>query len=169
MEPNLAEIISGSFKHIGCDTRNNWITMMFVTKCRYNCFLKQSHIDTCTAAFRELESCGFQFGTFGFAGSHVHFQVDVPKRYSVQGAEIMLKSRSSKRIFEKHPGFRKRYPRGNFWSGYEHHESTGIKNMEESTAYLNDQVRHHNLIIIDDRQLNLAIIVAERDTASPQA
>ncbi|MBI2576866.1 transposase [Candidatus Woesearchaeota archaeon] len=147
------------------DTRNNWITFMFVTKCRFNCFLKQSHIDTCTAAFRELESCDFEFGTFGFGGSHVHFQANVPKRYSVEVAEIMLKSRSSMRMFERHPGFRKRYPRGSFWSGYEHHESTGRKNMEESTAYLNDQVRHHNLAIIDDRQQKLNIL-AERDTAS---
>ncbi|HLD05682.1 MAG TPA: transposase, partial [Candidatus Nanoarchaeia archaeon] len=38
----------------------------------------------------------------------MHLQVDIPKKYSVQVAEIMLKSRSSKRIFEKHPGFHKR-------------------------------------------------------------
>lgn len=163
---------SGSYKVFGSatrDTRNNRVTLMFVTKCRYNCFLKQSHIDTCIAAFRELESCGFEFGTFGFAGTHVHFQVDVPKKYSIQVAEIMLKSRSSIRMFETHPGFHKRYPRGSFWSGYEHHESTGLKNLEESTTYLHDQVRHHNLVIIDDRQSNLVTFVAERDTASPQA
>ena len=62
---------------------------MFVTKYRYNCFLKQSHIDTCTAAFRELEALGFEFGTLGFAGNHVHFQANVPKKYSVRIAEIM--------------------------------------------------------------------------------
>ena len=166
---NMSDTNSGSFKgfdRAACDTRNNWITMMFVTKYRFNCFLKQSHIDTCTAAFRELESCGFVFGTFGFAGCHVHFQVDVPKRYSLVVAEIMLKSRSSMRMFEDHPGFRKRYPRGSFWSGYEHHESTGRKNLEESSAYLHDQVRHHKLVIIDDRQQKLTSRVAERDTAS---
>jgi len=67
----MSDTNSGSFKgfdRAACDTRNNWITMMFVTKYRFNCFLKQSHIDTYTAAFRELESCGFVFGTFGFAG-----------------------------------------------------------------------------------------------------
>ena len=51
---------------------------------------------------------------FGFAWDHVHFQVDIPKKYSVQDAEIMFKSRSAKRMFEKHLGFRKRYPRGSF-------------------------------------------------------
>ena len=163
---------SGSFKVFDCaarDTRNNWVTMMFVTKNRYNCFLKQSHIDTCTEAFHEFEGCGFEFAEFGFAGSHVHFQVNVPKKYSIEVAEIMLKSRSSQRIFEHHPGFHKRYPRGSFWSGYEHHESTGNKNLEESAVYLRDQVRHHNIRIIDDRQNPLSAFAAEPDTASPNS
>jgi REP element-mobilizing transposase RayT len=161
----MIDVTSGSFKLVGCDTRNNWVTMMFVTKCRYNCFGKQSHIDTCTAAFRELEALGFKFGTFGFAGTHVHFQVDVPKRYSVQNAEIMLKSRSSKRMFEKHPGFQKRYPRGSFWSGYEHHESAGRKDFEESANYILDQQHHHGIVVIDDRQQKLQDFTADRDTA----
>jgi REP element-mobilizing transposase RayT len=167
---NMANVDSGSFKGFDCaarDTRNNWVTMMFVTKNRYNCFLKQSHIDTCTAAFREFEGCGFEFAVFGFAGSHVHFQVNVPKKYSVEVAEIMLKSRSSQRMFEEHPGFHKRYPRGSFWSGYEHHESTGKKSLEESAAYLRDQVRHHNIHIIDDRQKQLSNFAAEPDTSRP--
>ncbi|MBI4448985.1 transposase, partial [Candidatus Woesearchaeota archaeon] len=38
------------------DTRNNWITFMFVCKYRYNCLRKQTVMDDCTAAFKELES-----------------------------------------------------------------------------------------------------------------
>ena len=161
---------SGSYKTFGRasrETRNNWVTLMFTTKCRFYCFRKQSHIDTCEAAFRELEPLGFEFGTIGFAGNHVHFQVDVPKGYSVMVAEIMLKSRSSKRMFEHHPGFRKRYPRGSFWSGYEHHESTGTKDYATSAAYIRDQTRHHNVIVIDDRQQKLNLFAAARDAASP--
>ena len=142
---------------------------MFPTKCRYNCFLKQSHIDTCTAAFREFEACGFEFGTFGFGGNHVHFQANVPKQYSVQVAEAMLKSRSARRMFEKHPGFHKRYPRGKFWSGYEHHESAGRKDFEESAEYILNQTQHHNIIIIDDTQQKLNHFTAACDTASPNA
>ena len=160
---------SESFKPFGRaarDTRNNWVTMMFVTKCRFNCFLKQSHIDTCTSAFREFETSGFEFGTFGFAGNHVHFLVNIPKGYSVQNAEILLKSRSARRLFETHQGFRKRYPRGSFWSGYEHHESTGRKDYAASQAYILDQERHHNIKVVDDRQQKLSAFAAERDTAS---
>ena len=160
----MVDLVSESYKIFGRtkrDTRNNWITMMFSTKCRYYCFLKQSHIDTCVSAFRELEAFGFKFGNFGFGGNHVHFQVDVPKRYSLVVAESMLKSRSSKRIFEKHPGFRKRYPRGSFWSGYEHHESTGRKDFNESTAYIRDQTNHHSINVINDRQETLPTFAAE--------
>jgi len=150
------------------DTRDNWLTFMFVTKYRYNCFRKQSHIDTCTAAFREMEAFGFQFGEIGFGGTHVHLQVDVPKRYSLEDATIMLKSRSARRMFEEHPGFRKRYPRGSFWSGYEHHESAGRKRFEESAVYIRNQTGHHGIVVIDDRQQHLVAYAAERDTSSPE-
>jgi hypothetical protein len=66
--------------------------MMFTMKNRYMCFRKQSHINTCVEGFYELEQFGFEFRDFGFAGNHVHFQVNVLKNYSVEVAEIMLKS-----------------------------------------------------------------------------
>ena len=147
------------------DTRNNWVTVMFVCKCRYNCLRKQSVMNDCEAAFREFESCGFDFGEIGFGGNHVHFRVNVPKTYSIEDAEIMLKSRSSKRLFEKHPNFRKRYPRGSFWSGYEHHESTGRKDMFASDEYIRSQEKHHEVNVIHDVQKKIFSFTAERDTA----
>ena len=151
----LKKVTSGSSKKISDDTRNNWVTMVFVTKNRYKCFRKQTHINTCVEAFFQLERFGFEFRDFGFAGNHVHFQVNIPKRYSVRDAQIMLKSWSAKRMFEKYPGFRKRYPRGNFWSRYEHHESTGRKNLEESSMYIRSQQQHHDVKVIDDAQQKL--------------
>ena len=151
------------------DTRNNWITFMFKCKYAYNCLRKQTVMDDCTLAFKEFEKHGFVFDTIGYGGNHVHFSVDIPKKYSVQMVVIMLKSRSSSRIFEKHPNFRKRYPRGSFWSGYEHHESTGRKDLEVSNAYIRNQQTHHDVKVINDRQKVLRIFIAERDTASPIA
>jgi len=137
------------------DTRNNWITMMFKCKYAYNCLRKQTIMDDCTEALREFEKHGFEFSEIGYGGNHVHFSVDVPKKYSVLTAQIMLKSGSSKRIFEKHPNFRKRYPGGSFWSGYEHHESTGKKYLEDSNKYIRSQQRHHEVRVVDDRQKKL--------------
>ena len=148
------------------DTRNNWITFMFVCKYRYNCLRKMSIIDDCTAAFKELENCGFTFGEFGYGGNHVHFSADVPKKYSITTTITMLKARSARRIFEKHPNFRKRYPKGEFWSGYEHHESTGRKDLVASNAYIKRQQEHHKIEIIDDRQQKLSTLIADQDTAS---
>ena len=67
----------------------------------------------------------------------------------------MLKSWSAKRMFQQHPGFIKRFPRGSFWSGYEHHESTGRNNLDESSQYIMDQQRHHNVTVINDAQQKL--------------
>ena len=147
------------------DTRNNWITMMFVCKYRYSCLRKQTVMNDCEAAFHEFENYGFEFGPIGFGGNHTHFRVNIPKRYSITSAEIMLKSRSSMRIFEKHPNFRKRYPKGNFWSGYEHHESTGKKDMTEADEYILSQKEHHNVHIINDVQTTIFSCTAEQDTA----
>ena len=147
------------------DTRNNWVTLMFVCKYRYNCLRRQSVMNDCEEAFREFESQGFEFGAIGFGGNHSHFRVNVPKKYSMVDAVTMLKSRSSKRIFEKHPNFRKRYPNGSFWSGYEHHESTGKKDMYASDEYIRSQEEHHKINVINDVQKKISSFTAEQDTA----
>ena len=139
-------LLSWSFKpfgRAGRDTRNTWITLMFVTKCRYNCFKKQSHIDTCTAAFKELEAYGFEFGEFGFGGNHVHFQANIPKRYSVQAAEVMLKSRSSRRMFDCRYSFRAQsrislnmdYIFGVSWQPVEDMNIMALVNVETRNAF----------------------------------
>jgi len=96
----MENVSSGCYKKPAVDTRNNWVTMMFKTEYNYDCFKKQSHIDTCTQAFLYFERFGFEFHDFGFGGNHVHFPVNIPKRYSVQDAEIMLKSHSTKRCLK---------------------------------------------------------------------
>lgn len=141
------------------DTRNNWIVFQFVPKCRYKCFRRQSVIDTCSAGFKELEAFGFEFGEMQFPLDHCHLAVNVPKHYSVSVAITMLKSRSARRIFAEHPGFRKRYPRGSFWSQYEHHHSIG-KDREAAENYIRNQLWHHNVVIIDDRQQRLSTLTA---------
>lgn len=124
------------------DTRNTWHEIVLVAKCRSTVFKKQKTIDACMEGFLSLRSYGFRFGQVGFAGNHAHLSVNTPKRYSMQDTIIMLKSRSSQVIFAKIPNFRKRYPRGSFWSGYEHHKSIG-KDRKQSSNYIRSQPEHH--------------------------
>ena len=145
----MNEISSVSCKKPRVDTRNNWVTVLFVTKCRFNCFLKQSHIDTCMNAFREHERFGFEFAKFGFAGNHVHLAVNVPEKYSIRTAKTMLKSWSAKKVFLEKPNFRKLYPPGSFLSGYEHHQGFGA-DQAKAMAYIENQQQHHNVEITAD-------------------
>jgi len=117
-------------------------------------------IDSCIAGFKELEAFGFEFGEMAFPIDHAHLSLNLPKKYSMQDALIMLKGHSAKKIFAKHSGFRKRYPRGSFWSQYEHHQSIGWKNKEDAENYIRNQLKHHNVKIIDDRQKPLADFTA---------
>ena len=136
------------------DTRNNWLVFVLVSKCRFNVFRKQSTIDACTEGFKQLEQFGFKIGKIGYGGNHVHITVDVPKRYPVKDAIGMLKSWSAQNVFDKKPNFRKRYPRNEFWSKYEHHESFG-KDAEHVNRYVESQAKHHGVKVIDDRQKSL--------------
>ena len=119
------------------DTRSNWLVFVLVSKCRFNVFGKQSTIDACAEGFKQLEEFGFKIGKIGFGGTHVHVAMDAPKKYSVQNAIGMLKSRAAQNIFDKKPDFRKRYPRDEFWSRYEHHESFG-KDTDSVNRYIDN-------------------------------
>ena len=131
------------------DTKSNWMIFMFVSKKRKNVFRKRSTINACESGFRELEKLGFEFGAFGFGGTHVHLAVNVPEKYSVLDTKIMLKSNSSKKIFLEKPNFRKLYPKGEFWSRYEHHHGFGVDQVK-ALKYVESQPQHHNISIIED-------------------
>ena len=146
---DLRNFASGSSKSYRRDTRNNWMMFMFVSHKRKNVFRKESSQKACEAGFRELEKFGFKFGSIGFGGTHVHFSADVPKRYSVLQATIMLKRSSASRIFKEKPNFLKLYPDRHFWSGYEHHESIGIE-RQKAERYIRSQEAHHGVDVIRD-------------------
>jgi len=148
-ETIIINVLNGGSCKKETDTRSNWIMFMFVSKCRKNVFRKQSSINACKAGFLELESFGYEFGAFGFAGTHVHFAVNVPQKYSIQDAKTMLKTWSTKRVFKEKPNFRKLYPRGSFWSGYEHHQGFGADEAR-AQAYIENQAQHHNVQVVAD-------------------
>ena len=149
---NLNSVSSKKRTESKKDTRSNWMSFMFVSKCRYNVFRKQSSINACKRGFLELEKFGFEFSAFGFAGTHLHFAVNVPEKYSVRTAKGMLKSWSAKNVFKEKPNFRKLYPRGCFWSGYEHHQGFG-SDEAKALDYINNQGNHHNVQVVADAEV----------------
>lgn len=151
---NLSSFVSGSSKSLRNDTRCDWTIFMFVSHCRFNVFRKESTQQACGAGLRENEKHGFEFGPIGFAPNHVHFRVNVPKRYSKTQAEIMLKRSSAARIFKEKPNFLKLYPDRHFWSGYEHHASVGVE-FDAADAYIRNQARHHGMTVVRDVQASL--------------
>ena len=161
---NLNNFVSGSSKRHMVDTRNDWSMFMFVSHKRKNVFRKESTQKICEEGFRKLEKFGFRFGRIGFGGTHVHLSVDVPKRYSKQNAEIMLKKSSAMKIFAEKPNFLKLYPDRHFWSGYEHHESIGVE-WEAADEYIRNQETHHGLQVIRDVQQTFSQTEAREDTA----
>ena len=161
---NLINFVSGSSKRRNIDTRNDWTLFMFVSHKRKNVFRKESTQKICEAGLRENEKFGFKFGPIGFGGTHIHFRVDVPKRYSKQQAEIMLKRSSAMRIFTEKPNFLKLYPDRHFWSGYEHHESVGVE-FEKADWYIENQEKRHHVDVIRDVQLTFSQTAPTVDTA----
>lgn len=144
----MDEMDSVSSKKRTVGTRSNWLMFMFVSKKRKNVFRKRSTINACESGFRELERFGFEFAKFGFGGTHVHLAVNVPEKYSVLNAKTMLKRWSSHKVFQEKPNFRKLYPRGSFWSGYEHHQGFGA-DQEKALKYIESQPQHHNVQVIE--------------------
>ena len=133
----------------GKDTRSNWMVFLFVTKHRRKALCKQSTQNVFLSALEETKKWGYLYREVGFGGNHVHFEINLPSKYSVDSAEAFLKSFTARRIFEAKPNFRKLYQRGSFWSGYEHHHSFG-KDAEKSREYVRSQALHHGVKTIPD-------------------
>ena len=86
--PDVSSMVSGRF---GCDSRNNWLVFMFVSKTRKIVFRKQSTINAFLSALQEAREWGYGFREVGFGGSHVHFEVDVPSKLSKEEKELLAK------------------------------------------------------------------------------
>ena len=77
---------------------------------------------------------------------HVHCTVQIPMTMSPPSAVHKLKGISSKKIFEKVPNFRKRYPRGHFWSRGTNMTSVGFVSIEVANEYVKNQDAHHGTV-----------------------
>jgi len=79
---------------------------------------------------------------------HIHLTAQIPMTMTPSLALHKLKGFSAKKIFEKVPHFRLRYPRGHFWSRGKFAASVGFISVEAANEYVRNQDRHHKTVWI---------------------
>lgn len=86
-------------------------------KYRYKC-MKTEHVnkEVERLVLQAAEEHGIAVHTIAVGVDHVHLFASIPFSMSPSRALMLIKGRSAYLIFRKFPGFRKRYPRGHFWS-----------------------------------------------------
>ena len=77
---------------------------------------------------------------------HLHLTASIPMTMTPSSALHKLKGFSAKKIFEKVPNFRLRYPKGHFWSRGKFAASLGFITVEFANEYVRNQDVHHKTI-----------------------
>jgi len=139
----MIDLFSVSSKK-GNDRRRSSYHLVFVPKCRYkvfrNPFIKQMAIEF----FKGIgKKHGLVYHALEIVADHLHMFVEVPKKMSIWHVIRLLKALSAKCLFKAFPGFRKRYPRGRFWSGYTYYESIGKVTASKIEKYINESQSKH--------------------------
>jgi REP element-mobilizing transposase RayT len=88
------------------------------------------------------EEHGIAVKKIAVAVDHVHVRVALPFTMSPSRALMYLKGRSSYLIFRRFPNFRKRYPRGSFWSPGKFMRSISEVTSEVVDEYIGKQQMH---------------------------
>jgi Transposase and inactivated derivatives len=117
-------------------------------KYRYNMFRKEENRKLCENILREIaEKHGIGIMEIFVMPDHLHLIVDIPPTMSVSEAFRLLKGASSYRLFRKKPNFRKRYPRGHFWSPGKFYRSVGDADLETTRNYVRNQKTVHQMTL----------------------
>lgn len=115
---------------------------MLVSKYRFKVFKNPKTQGVVVDAFREVEvrfNIQIKELSFGDDYAHVHLEVNVPSKLSMEQVVQILKSHSASKIFREMPNFIKRYPRGSFWGGQPTGTSVGPVGENKIRDYIRDQ------------------------------
>lgn len=112
-------------------------------KYRYNCMRKE-HINS--EVVRLIKQAAHEHGIeilkIAVAIDHVHIRVALPFTMSPSKALMYLKGSSAYLLFRRFPNFRKRYPRGSFWSPGKFIRSISEVTSEVVDGYIEKQRMH---------------------------
>ena len=130
------------------DLRRNLYHLIFVPKCRFNMFRGPYAQKICQEAFKEVQDkYGVRIEELEFQKNHVHMMVHIPARLSVSFSVQLLKGVSARRLFEKIPNFKFRYPRGSFWSRFKYYGTVGPMTDKVVRKYIGAQDVHHERLV----------------------
>ena len=109
-------------------------------KYRYKC-MKNDHVNKEVERLirQAAEEHNIIIKTIAVAIDHVHVRAALPFTMSPSEATRILKGRSSYLIFRRFPNFRKRYPKGRFWSPGKFIRSISEVTSDVVDAYIEKQ------------------------------
>ena len=103
-------------------------------------FKKEENKKLCEKILRNVaERHGIEIIEMCVMPDHLHLIVRIPPTMSISEAFRLLKGASSHELFKQKPNFRKRYPRGHFWSSGKFYRTVGDVDAETTINY----VRNH--------------------------
>ena len=95
-----------------------WYHVAFSTKYRKKVFTEEKTKEEIRMLFREIALYyDLEVGEVEVLSDHVHLSVTAPPRIAPARAVAILKSLSTKLLFEKHRWLKKHYWGGEIWSG----------------------------------------------------
>ena len=148
-------MVSRSFRNINHGVGLNQHHFEWCPKYRYKCMRRGEIAAQMEQILRDIaEEKGILIHEIVVDADHVHLFVSLPFRMSVSQALQYLKGGSSYRIFRLRPNFRKRYPRGHFWSPG--HFSRSISNV--TSAAVEKYLQNH-----DSEKLHETIVEGKED------
>ena len=129
------KLISGSHS-IG----QNMYHLEWCPKYRYNMLRKQENKNLCEQILKNVaKRHKIKITELSVMPDHIHVMVSLPPTMSVSKAFHLLKGASAHELFKKKPNFRRRYPRGHFWSPGKFYRSVGDMDLETVTNYVANQ------------------------------
>jgi putative transposase len=107
-------------------------------------FRRTENKNLCEAILRKLaEKHGIEIIELFVMPDHVHLVVAIPPTMSISKATQLLKGGSAYELFREKPNFRKRYPKGHFWSPGNFYRTIGDVDLETTCDYVRHQEDVH--------------------------
>jgi len=128
-------LVSGSHS-IG----QNMYHLEWCPKYRYNMFKGKNNKKLCEEVLYKVATRhNIEITELSVMSDHIHIVVVIPPTMSVSKALQLLKGASARELFKRRTYFKRRYPRGNFWSPGKFYRSVGDADAETVLQYVRDQ------------------------------